>query len=369
VATLAYTHRWKAPEKGAEVAMIVDDPSELLVDDVFCRLPEVAPPARSFLKLEALNQAGSIKLKPAVGMIDGLERAGRLSAGSEVIESSSGNLGVALAVICAARGYRFCCVTDPNASPTNVSLIRAMGGEVVVIDEPDSNGGYLANRIAYIERRSAENPDAVWVNQYANPDNKSAHHTSTARHLTRAFPDVSTLFVPAGTTGTLMGCAEFLRQHAPWVRVVAVDTVGSVTFGGPPGPRYLPGMGTSRPPELLDTGYVDALEMVPEEDAVGACRAMHARRGWLFGASTGSVVAAMRRWAGVLPRNSVAIGLSPDFGDRYCETVYADAWADRYLPGWREAYSRLCAEMRGDTDAIRAPADAHGGPGAGRERV
>jgi cysteine synthase len=138
------------------------------------------------------------------------------------------------------------------------------------------------------------------------------------------------LFVGAGTTGTLMGCARYLKEwHRP-VRIVAVDTVGSVTFGGPPSRRMIPGLGTSVRPPLLDEEYVDEVVMVEEVDTIRACHRM-ARRGFLFGGSTGTVVSGATAWlAEHDERELTAVAIAPDLGERYLETVYQPEWVEEF---------------------------------------
>lgn len=278
------------------------------------------------LKLEGGNPAGSIKLKTAIGLIEAAERDERILADSVLIESSSGNLGIALAMLCAQRGYRFCCVVDPNAPKASVHTMRAYGAEVVIIDERDANGGFLGSRIRYIEDCLRRDPRYIWLNQYKNPAGPEIHRVTTGPAIHRALPDITHLFIGAGTTGTLMGCARYFKEAQPETRIIAVDTDGSITFGGAPGPRYVPGMGTSRVPEICDPDLVDAVVLVPEIDGVRLCREIARKSGWLLGGSTGSVLAAMRHASLRLPSSAVIGAISPDFGERYLDTIYNGDW-------------------------------------------
>lgn len=306
-------------------------PQDLVLDDVFVDLEPLAG-RPLVLKCEGFNFAGSIKLKPAADMVAAAERDGVLRPGSVIVESSSGNLGVALALVAADRGYRFVCVCDPRVTETNRQLVERYGGEVVMVTETDERGGYLGTRIREVERLCRENPDHVWLNQYTNPHNPHSHYGRTARSIFDRFGEPDLLFVGAGTTGTLMGCARYVREHRLATRVVAVDSFGSVTFGGPPGARFIPGLGTSTRPALLDTGLVDELVLVDERDAVATCRWL-ASSGYLFGGSTGTVLAGALHALRDQPRTALAVAIAPDLGERYLTTIYDDAWVASHLPG------------------------------------
>ncbi len=248
-----------------------------------------------FLKCEGFNFAGSIKLKAATEMVEAAERDGVLTPESVLVESSSGNLGVALSMIAASKGYRFLCVTDSRCNLSTRLLMEALGSQVHIITEPDPVGGFLGARINYVRALCASDDRYVWLNQYTNPGNWKAHYRTTAPAIARHFPRLDVLFVGAGTTGTLMGCARYFREwHRP-VWVVAVDSVGSVTFGGAPGRRMIPGLGTSVRPPLLDESYVDEVVRVEEADTIRACHRL-ARSGFLFGGSTGTVVSGAMGW-------------------------------------------------------------------------
>jgi N-(2-amino-2-carboxyethyl)-L-glutamate synthase len=279
-----------------------------------------------FLKCEGFNFAGSIKLKPAAEMVEAAEQAGILTPRSVLVESSSGNLGVALSMIAASKGYRFLCVTDSRCNLSTRLLMEALGGKVHMITEPDPVSGFLGSRLNYVRALCASDERYVWLNQYANPGNWLAHYRRTAPAIARSFPDLDVLFVGAGTTGTLMGCARFFREwHRP-VRIVAVDSVGSVTFGGAPGRRMIPGLGTSVRPQLLDESYVDEVLHIAEVDTIRACHRL-ARSGFLFGGSTGTVVSGAVNW---LARHSMpgltAVAIASDLGERYLDTIYQANW-------------------------------------------
>ncbi|MET9257599.1 2,3-diaminopropionate biosynthesis protein SbnA [Streptomyces sp. NPDC048182] len=281
-----------------------------------------------YLKCEGFNFAGSIKLKAAREMVETAEREGVLTPESILVESSSGNLGVALAMIAASKGYGFLCVTDARCNLATRLMMEALGTRVHVVREPAPQGGLLGARLDYVRRLCALDPRHVWLGQYTNPANWRAHYGSTAPAIARAFPGLDLLFVGAGTTGTLMGCARWFKEwHRP-VRVVAVDSAGSVSFGGAPGRRMIPGLGMSVPPPLLDTSFVDDVVTVDEADTVRTCRGL-ARRGFLFGGSTGTVVSGAASWfadhdAGDL----TAVAVSPDLGERYLDTVYQANWVE-----------------------------------------
>ncbi|MFB7915979.1 2,3-diaminopropionate biosynthesis protein SbnA [Streptomyces sp. NPDC056061] len=279
-----------------------------------------------FLKCEGFNFAGSIKLKAATEMVEDAERDGILTPESILVESSSGNLGVALSVIAASKGYRFLCVTDSRVNLSNKMMMEVLGSQVHVISEQEANGGFLGARLDYVRALCASDDRYVWLSQYTNPSNWKAHYRTTAPEIARQFPRLDVLFVGAGTTGTLMGCARYFRKWHRRVRIIAVDSVGSVSFGGSPGRRMIPGLGTSMRPPLLDESYVDEVIRVEEANTIRACHRL-ARRGFLFGGSTGTVISGATDWmARHDARELTAVAIGPDLGERYLDTIYQTDW-------------------------------------------
>ncbi|MEU3216388.1 2,3-diaminopropionate biosynthesis protein SbnA [Streptomyces sp. NPDC006971] len=300
---------------------------------------------RLFLKCEGFNFAGSVKLKAATEMVTAKERTGELTPGTTLIESSSGNMGVALSIVAASRGYRFVCVTDARCTRTARRMMETLGSEVHVITEPDPESGYLGARLAHVSALCAANADYLWLNQYANDGNWTGHYRTTGPEIAKAFPGLDVLFVGAGTTGTLMGCAAYFRENQPSVTLVAVDAEGSVTFGGPPTRRLIPGLGTGVRPAILDPSYVDDVVHVSETDTIRMCHRL-VSHGFLFGGSTGTVVSGALSWltANDLPEDTTAVAIAPDLGANYLETVYDDDWLTRsYGPRLRTPRPRTSA--------------------------
>jgi N-(2-amino-2-carboxyethyl)-L-glutamate synthase len=325
VSTLAWQCACRFADDEGDIVSVISVPQAFNEDELYVDLRPIF--GRSlFLKCEGFNFAGSIKLKAATEMVEAADREGVLRSGSVLVESSSGNLGVALSVIAASKGYRFLCVTDPRCNLATRLLMEALGSHVHIITEPDAGGGFLGARIDYVRALCASDDRYVWLNQYANPGNWKAHYRTTAPAIAREFPRLDVLFVGAGTTGTLMGCARYFREWRRPVRVVAVDSVGSVAFGGAPGRRMIPGLGASIRPPLLDESYVDEVIRVEEVDTIRACHHL-ARHGFLFGGSTGTVVSGAMGWlARHDTRDVTAVAIAPDLGERYLDTIYQTNW-------------------------------------------
>ena len=281
-----------------------------------------------FIKLEALNPAGSVKMKAALGMVEDIEVRNQILPETILIESSSGSLGVALSIICAERGYHFTCVVDPNTSAQNVKMMKALGTQVVVIDKRDENGGFLGSRIAYIHQKVKEDSRYLWLNQYANPENPLTHSRMTAKAIADTFEHVDYLFVGAGTTGTLMGCVNYFQSNRPKTKIIAVDSVGSVTFGFPANKRYIPGLGSSRRPEIYSPNGIYDFVMVPEVETVRMCHYLAKSNGLLAGGSTGTVLAGVKAWQARIPHGATVVAISPDLGERYLDTIYDEAWVE-----------------------------------------
>jgi N-(2-amino-2-carboxyethyl)-L-glutamate synthase len=172
-------------------------------------------------------------------------------------------------------------------------------------------------------------PGTVWINQYANQLNWRAHYQGEGEEVIRELErPVDVLVAAVSTTGTILGLARRLREHNPGLKVVAVDAVGSVIFGGPPGHRELPGMGASRVPELLCREEIDEVVHVDDRESVRGCRALATHEGIFAGGSSGAVVFALRKLLPRLPRPGTVLTVLPDRGDRYLELVYDDQWVD-----------------------------------------
>ncbi|MFF2412037.1 2,3-diaminopropionate biosynthesis protein SbnA [Streptomyces sp. NPDC058092] len=295
----------------------------------FLELPDFVLGFSTHVKLEGLNPTGSIKLKAARAMVENAEADGILKPGSRLIESTSGNLGIALASVCAAKGHRLTLVTDPNANEYSLRFMRALGAEVITVTARDPNGGFLQSRIDLIHGVLAEDPSVVWLNQYTNPANPGAHLDSTAVEIFQGFGEPDWLFIGVGTSGTLMGVTEYVRRTRAATRIVAVDTLGSVTFGEAPGRRWIPGLGASRRPEIFDAHGAFDKVLIEERETVLMCRHVARSYGLLLGGSSGTVLAAVRAMRNSIASGSTVLAISPDLGDRYLDSVYDDDWVTR----------------------------------------
>jgi len=307
--------------------VIIESPLDLIFRDLFYRVPTYAGRNDVFLKLEGFNVTGSIKIKTAIALVEDLEQKGVARTDETVIvESSSGNLGLALSLVCAAKRYKFICVTDPNANRATLRGMELYGAKVVVVEERDAVGGYLGSRLKKINQILNSNPNALWLNQYANVANKKAHAEQTANEIMREFDRVDWVFVGTGTTGTLAGISERIRQKFSNITIVAVEPVGSITFGGAPAKRNIPGIGTSVRPVLADLAKPDRIVAVTEEKTVEACLSFVRDYHLLVGGSTGSVLAAVQQLAPEFGRGETIVALSADFGDKYLDTIYDPIW-------------------------------------------
>ncbi|WP_328972697.1 2,3-diaminopropionate biosynthesis protein SbnA [Streptomyces sp. NBC_00239] len=286
-------------------------------------------------KLEYLNPLGSMKDRAARHVIESWLADGTVRPGSRLVESSSGNFGIALAALAPLYGLRLTCVLDPNTSATNLAILDNLGADIDMVWEQDTCGGYLETRLARVRQIVARDPDVVWVNQYANDLCWQAHYEQTATEVLTQIPGgIDVLMAAVSTTATLQGLARRLRAHWPTLRVVAVDAFGSVIFGGPAAPRRLPGHGSSRVPELAATLEHDDVVLVRDEEAVAGCHALLRSEGILAGASSGAVVSALQRIGPSLPDGSRVLTLFADRGERYMDLVYATgaATADTARP-------------------------------------
>jgi cysteine synthase A len=313
---------------------VISAPEQFNTDRLFVDLRTVVGQS-IYLKVEGFNFAGSVKLKAATEMVAGAEADGTLHPGDTIIESSSGNLGVALAMIAASRGYQFVCVTDNRCNLATRQLMETLGARVHVITEPSPTGGMLGARMDYVRAQVADH-GYVWLNQYANPNAWKAHYRTTGPDIAAEFTnpttgelDIDVVFVGAGTTGTLMGVARYFADHHPQVRVVAVDATGSVTFGGPAATRHIPGLGTSVRPAHTDESVIADVVHVDEPDTIRTCHTLTSR-GFLFGGSTGTVVSGATTWlADNDPHGELTcVALAPDMGERYLDTVYNTNWVE-----------------------------------------
>src|SRR5579885_3251676 len=184
---------------------------------------------RLFAKLESINPGGSLKDRAALTIINKAIEQGMLRSGGTVIESSSGNMGIGLAQVCAYLGFRFICVIDPKTTSQNVNLLKAYGAEVDLVTEPDARtGDFLQARINRVEALMKSTPNTFWPNQYANTDNPLAHHQTMQEITTAVGGNLDYVFCAASTCGTVRGCSEYVKSHNLRTRVIAVDAVGSV---------------------------------------------------------------------------------------------------------------------------------------------
>ncbi|HZQ79373.1 MAG TPA: 2,3-diaminopropionate biosynthesis protein SbnA [Acidimicrobiia bacterium] len=289
------------------------------------------PPGPAVIaKLELVNPSGSMKDRSAAYILERGLADGTITSASRLIESSSGNFGIALATAARVHGLEFTCVVDPKTTPANLRILLRLGAEVELVTDADEHGCFLGARLRRVAELCRERPGSVWVNQYANEGNWLAHYHGTAAEILADLDrPIDCLVVPVSTTGTILGLARRLRGAFPALHVVAVDAAGSVIFGGPAGPRHVPGLGAGRRPEVLDPAQIDEVVWVSDRDAVAGCRSLALSEGILAGGSSGAVVAAIERLRPGWPAGWQVVTVLPDRGDRYLDQVYDDDWVAR----------------------------------------
>lgn len=313
-----------------------------------------------FAKLEALNPGGSLKDRPALAIIEDALREGAIAPGGVVVESSSGNMGIGLAQVCRIHDLRFVCVVDPKAARQNLQVLEAYGAEIVLVPEPDPDtGGFLQARLKKVEELLKEIPGSFWPNQYGNRNNPAAHYRSTMREVAEAMEnEVDHLFVATSTCGTLLGCAEYIRDHDLGTRVIAVDAVGSQIFSDQCAPRNIPGIGAGIKPPLCDPTLVDDLVFVDDLDCVAGCRRLVDREAILAGGSSGGVVAAVARMSAAIPPGARCAVVLCDRGERYLDTIYSEEWVTERLgarPDQAELEARVAIHEPAEIRSARKP--------------
>lgn len=280
--------------------------------------------AKIFAKLEYFNPAGSVKDRIAKAMLDDAEATGKLKPGTVIIEPTSGNTGIGLASVAAARGYRIIIVMPETMSVERRQLMKAYGAELVLTDGTLGMKGAIAKA----NELAKELPDAFVPGQFENPANPKAHFTTTGPEIWNDTDGKVDYFVAGiGTGGTVTGVGEYLKSKNPAVKVVAVEPADSAVLShGKPGPHKIQGIGAGFVPDVLNTGIYDEIITVTNEDAFAIGKKVGSREGVLVGISSGAAV-----WAAIelakRPENEgkQIVALLPDTGDRYLSTaLFAD---------------------------------------------
>lgn len=305
---------------------IYNDVTELIGNTPLVRLRRVTEGAGAEVvaKLEYYNPAHSVKDRIGVSMIDAAERAGRIGPDSIIVEPTSGNTGIALAMVCAARGYK-CVITMPETmSKERRMLLRAYGAELILTPGPDG----ISGAIRKAEELVASDPRYFMPQQFKNPANPEIHRTTTAEEIWRDTDGKADILVSGvGTGGTITGVGEVLKARKPSFRCVAVEPDASpVLSGGQKGPHAIQGLGAGFVPDVLNTRIYDEVVRVKNDDAFAMARRMAREEGLLVGISSGAAT-----WAAVQvakrPENAgrLIVVIIPSFGERYLSTaLFAD---------------------------------------------
>jgi cysteine synthase A len=271
--------------------------------------------ARIFVKMESRNPCGSVKDRVGVALIEDAERRGVLKPGARLIEPTSGNTGIALAFVAAAKGYGLTLVMPEHISQERVALLRMLGAEIVF-----TPGSLMREAVAKAEELVAATPGAVMLQQFKNPANPDVHRRTTAEEIWSDLGgEVDAFISGVGTGGTITGVGEVLKARRPTCRVVAVEPAGAAVLSGrPPGPHHLPGLGAGFVPEILNRAVIDEVVAVTEEQAVRAQLQLARKEGIAAGMSSG---AALHAALTVAKREQMSgkkmVVILPDGGERY----------------------------------------------------
>jgi cysteine synthase len=298
---------------------VVDNPLDLIGNTPVVRLNRLvgAEHAAVWGKLENLNPGGSVKDRICLSMIEAAERDGRLKPGATIVEPTSGNTGIGLALVAAVKGYRLVLTMPDTMSVERRSLLMAYGAELMLT--PDSKGMHAAVRKA--EELVSEHPDYFMPQQFNNPANPAIHRETTARELLEQFERIDAFVAGVGTGGTITGVGQVLREKMKGVRIIAVEPAASpVLSHGEPGFHSIQGIGAGFVPDILDQSVYDEIITVTDEDAAECTRRLARDEGLLLGISSGANCHAALQVARQLGPGKTVVTVFCDTGERYLTT-------------------------------------------------
>ena len=297
---------------------VKDSVLELIGDTPMVRLSHIVdgPSAEIIAKVESFNPMSSVKDRIALAMIEDAERSGKLLKGMTVVEPTSGNTGIGLAMVCAIKGYKLILTMPETMTIERRKLLSALGAQLVLTEGRRGMSGALAEA-----KRIVETDGGFMPNQFENPANCEAHRQTTAKEITSAVPRVDAFIAGVGTGGTITGVGEVLKKLNPKTLVVAVEPEGSpVLSGGQPGPHRIQGIGAGFIPKILNRDIIDRIIKVKEADAIATARLLTKKEGILAGISSGAATWAALQVAKELGPGKTVVVVLPDTGERYLST-------------------------------------------------
>lgn len=309
--------------------MLFNDIEELIGNTPLVKLVKTSAlyGVNFYAKLEKYNLSGSVKDRAALEMIKRGETEGVIKPGMTIIESSSGNLGIALANICAIKGYKFICVIDPKTSPAKISTIEAYGGKIILVREKDKDGSCVKLRIKKVKELLKEIKNSYNLDQYNNPSNTLSHYKSTGPEI---FDDLKgnldMLVGCLSTSGTMVGIAKYLKEKNPKLFVVGVEPAGSILFGGKYTPYYQQGPGSSFIPSIFDNSVFDESVKVTDKNAFKTATNISEYEGLFVGGSSGAAIYAAINCSKKNHNLKNIVIICPDGGDRYLDSIYSRSW-------------------------------------------
>jgi cysteine synthase A len=308
---------------------IAKNVTELIGNTPLVRLNRIAEGVKAEIavKLESYNPAHSVKDRIGAAMIEAAEKAGKIKPDTIIVEPTSGNTGIALAMVAAARGYKIVLTMPETMSKERRMLLRAYGAELILTPGPDGMGGAIKKA----EELAASDPKYFMPQQFKNPANPEIHRKTTAEEIWRDTDGkVDFLVAGIGTGGTITGVGEAIKSRKPSIKVVAVEPDGSpLLSGGTKGPHKIQGIGAGFVPEVLNTKIYDEIIRVKDEDALETARRMAKEEGLLVGISSGAAAWAALQVAGRKENaGKLIVVIIPDFGERYLSTALFASLAD-----------------------------------------
>jgi 2,3-diaminopropionate biosynthesis protein SbnA len=286
-----------------------------------------------YAKLEYYNPSGSVKDRAAVYIINKLLSTGEINKDTTIIESSSGNFGIALATYCKKVGLKFVCVIDPNITSINETIIGLLSSSVIKVTQRDNGEGYLLNRIKTVKEFLKTNKNSYWINQYGNPYNSEAYFNTLGQEICNSLTTVDYVFLGVSSGGTITGVSQKIKNEFPKAKVIAVDITGSVIFGGAAQKRYIPGIGSSMVPDIISNAKIDGVVMVDEECVVNMCHELLDKHQIFVGGSSGSVIYAIKKYfkGKKFSEKPNVVTIFADRGDRYAKTIYNKSWCSEFI--------------------------------------